>query len=232
MIDRTSPGTVPGERLDRDVGDPEEDARGGARACTPRRCRRPLDAVREQQQRAEEDHRALEGDHPGDRSSSSASRPSPLCTVRPRKARPTAVSADAHPLAPAELEAEPAVGEHGEEHEAAGDDRLHQRDRGQRERRDVEDPGDERDRRSRSSTTSRRTGRVALRSGWRMSTSGASTAPRASTGRRGWWRRRSRAQAAVRFERSSRREGGIGGRHRAWVRLARCSRFRPRTLRA
>ena len=47
------------------------------------------------------------------------------------------------PLPPADLESEDALGEHGEEHQPAGHDRLHQRQRRQRHRADVEQPGAE-----------------------------------------------------------------------------------------
>jgi hypothetical protein len=43
-------------------------------------------------------------------------------------------------LPPTDLEAEEALGEHREEHEAAGDDRLHERQRRQRHGRHVEAP--------------------------------------------------------------------------------------------
>ena len=49
--------------------------------------------------------------------------------------------AEAEPLPRADLEAEHAVGHDGEEHEAAGEDRLDDRQRGQRDRGHVEDPG-------------------------------------------------------------------------------------------
>ena len=102
-----------------------------------------LDPVGEQQQRAEHDHRALEGDHGRDR----------VARVRALRAALDGQTEereadrgqpDAHPLALAELEPEPAVREHGEEDEPAGDHGLHQREGRQRQRGDVQDPGDER----------------------------------------------------------------------------------------
>jgi hypothetical protein len=47
-------------------------------------------------------------------------------------------------LSPFELEAEEALGEHGEEDEAPGEDRLHDRQRRERERADVQTPGHDR----------------------------------------------------------------------------------------
>ena len=52
---------------------------------------------------------------------------------------------DADPLAPRDVVVEDAVGEHRHEHEPAGDHRLHDRDRRERERRDVEAPRRRRD---------------------------------------------------------------------------------------
>ena len=60
------------------------------------------------------------------------------------RVRPEGGEADSRPLAVAELEAEDAVGEHGEEHQPAGDHGLDERERRERERGHVEDPGAER----------------------------------------------------------------------------------------
>ena len=51
---------------------------------------------------------------------------------------------DADPLSPSEVKAEEALGEHGEEDEPAGEDRLHDRQRRERERADVQTPGHDR----------------------------------------------------------------------------------------
>ena len=53
--------------------------------------------------------------------------------------------ADARPLARADLEAEGALGQDREEHEAAGDDGLDERERREGEGGDVEDPREEGD---------------------------------------------------------------------------------------
>jgi hypothetical protein len=50
----------------------------------------------------------------------------------------------ADPLSPSEAKAEEALGEHGEEDEPAGEDRLHDRQRRERERTDVQTPGEDR----------------------------------------------------------------------------------------
>ena len=59
-------------------------------------------------------------------------------------ASPTAVTTHADPLAAAESEAEVTLGEDGQEHEAAREDGLDDRQRRQRERADVKPPGAER----------------------------------------------------------------------------------------
>ena len=51
---------------------------------------------------------------------------------------------DADPLSSSELKAEEALGEHREEDEPARQDRLHDRQRGERERADVQTPGHDR----------------------------------------------------------------------------------------
>jgi len=51
----------------------------------------------------------------------------------------------AEPLSSSELKAEESLGEHGEEDEPAGQDRLHDRQRRERERADVQTPGHDRD---------------------------------------------------------------------------------------
>ena len=51
---------------------------------------------------------------------------------------------DADPLSPSEAEAEEALGEHGEEDEPAGEDCLHDRQWGKRERAEVKTPGHDR----------------------------------------------------------------------------------------
>jgi hypothetical protein len=53
-------------------------------------------------------------------------------------------AADAGPLARTDVAAEPALGEQRQEDQAAGDDRLDDRQRRERQRGDVEKPGDER----------------------------------------------------------------------------------------
>jgi hypothetical protein len=53
---------------------------------------------------------------------------------------------DASPLAALQLEPEESLGEHGEEDEPAGDDRLGQRQRRERKRAYVAHPADDRDR--------------------------------------------------------------------------------------
>ena len=146
------------ERLERDVGDPEQDSGGGAEEDTvamPDRARRWCEMMSSRRGKQS----ALEGDHRRERVARVSAGRAAL-TVKPRNARPKAVRPTPTTRA-AELEPEPAVREHGEEHEAAGDHRLDERDRGQRESRDVQHPGAERDPRSRSSTT------------WREETAGA-----------------------------------------------------------
>jgi hypothetical protein len=50
----------------------------------------------------------------------------------------------ADPLPPSQVKAEEALGKHGEEQESAGEDRLHDRQRRERERADVQTPGHDR----------------------------------------------------------------------------------------
>ena len=61
------------------------------------------------------------------------------------KGQPERRQPDADPLATGDLMGEEPVGDHGEQDEPPRDDRLDQRDRGERERSDVEAPGSDRD---------------------------------------------------------------------------------------
>ena len=116
-----------GEGLDGDVGDAEQDARGGAEEHAVVLVL-GAELVGEDEQHADGEQAGLEGDH-GGRPSSSRASPPVLGSVTTSSTRPRDGEADAGPLADADLEAEGALGQHGEEHEAAGDDGLDERER-------------------------------------------------------------------------------------------------------
>ena len=129
-----------GQRLHSDVGDAEEDAGRGTE-------QHAVVLVRHAQRREEhedgpgEEQPRLECDHPGERVARVRSAGRRNGDREQRQAGADAANAD--PLAPADLESEDALGEHGEEHQPAGHDRLDQRQRRQRHRADVEQPGAE-----------------------------------------------------------------------------------------
>ena len=85
--------------------------------------------------------------------------------------------ADADPLADADLEAEDALGQHGEDHDAGGEHGLDDRQRREGERGDVEDPGADGDGHADGEPPAAEE-ELDGRSGWRMSTCGAAQAPR------------------------------------------------------
>ena len=64
---------------------------------------------------------------------------------RRQECEPGGRQRDADPFAPRDVDPEEAVGDDGQQHEPAGDHRLHERDRRERERPDVEPPRAERD---------------------------------------------------------------------------------------
>ena len=153
-----------GERLDRDVGDAEQDS-GGHAEQDPVVLVRRAELVGHHEQRADDEEAGLEGDHRRGR----------VARVRAAGGRKRdrqqheaeGGEADAEPLAAADAEAEDALGEDREEDEAAGDDGLDERERRERHRRDVEAPGADAPPACRSRTTSSGTARAPLRSGCR-----------------------------------------------------------------
>ena len=130
--------TRPGEGLDGDVADAEEDSGGGGEH----------DAVvlgggagarAQDEQAAHAEQGALEADHRGQREGR-------VRAVRVGHRDAQQDEADggegqAPPLPPADLEAEEAIGHHGDEHDAAGEDDLHDGQRHQRDGGHVEGPG-------------------------------------------------------------------------------------------
>ena len=131
--------TMPGQRLDGDVADAEEDAGGGGEHR--RRGARPGAPTRGPMisRRADAEEPGLEGDHRRQREGECAP-----CVRGHRDAEQHEAGggeAEAPPLTPADLEAEDAVGHDGDQHDAAGDDGLDDRHRRERERRDVQGPG-------------------------------------------------------------------------------------------
>jgi hypothetical protein len=84
--------------------------------------------------------------------------------------------ADPEPLTRADLEAEHALREHGQEHDAGGQHGLDDGQRREREGEDVQDPGAGGDRHA-DGEPARGEQRAPLRSGWRTSTDGAAFAP-------------------------------------------------------
>ena len=63
---------------------------------------------------------------------------------QPDHRQPHRSDRQADPLSSSELKAEEALGENGQEDQPAGKDRLHDRQRRERERTDVQTPGDDR----------------------------------------------------------------------------------------
>ena len=128
----------PGERLDGDVGEAEQHARRAAEHDAVVVVR-GAEAGAGDQQRADREHRGLEGDHARQR----------VAGVRAARGRQrddeeeeaAGGHADADPLAGADLEAEQPLGHHGEDHDAGGEHRLDDRERGVGEGGDVEEPG-------------------------------------------------------------------------------------------
>ena len=135
----------PGERLHRDVGDPQQQPGGDAeqrRRWSGRE--RARASGEEQQQRRSRRRRPRRRSSP--RSSSSRCRPPACHRVTARSARPTAHRPQAQPLAGPDADAEPALGQPGQQHQAAGDRRLDQRERRDGQRGDVQGPGADGDR--------------------------------------------------------------------------------------
>ena len=66
-------------------------------------------------------------------------------SVTTSRTRPSAVRPTPHHWRPSDLEAEDALGQHGEHHDAGGEHGLDDRQRRERHRRDVQDPGPDRD---------------------------------------------------------------------------------------
>ena len=125
-----------GDGLDRDVGDAEQDARGGAQHDAVV-LGRTADVLAHDEQGADPDEAALEGDHAGEREVRVRAG---LVRQRHPGEEPERGEADAQPLARADLEAEQPLGHDGEEHDAAGEDHLDDGDRRERHRGHVEDP--------------------------------------------------------------------------------------------
>jgi hypothetical protein len=91
--------------------------------------------------RAGREDRALDGDQ---RAQRGALWVACAAAGQPDDHQPGRGDRDADPLPPTQVKAEEALGEHGEEDEPAGQDRLHDRQRRQRERTDVQTPGHDR----------------------------------------------------------------------------------------
>ena len=143
-----------GERLDGDVGDAEQHAGGGAEHHAVVVVGH-AEVLAADQQRADDEHRALEGDHADERVGR-------VGAVGGRKRdheqqQAERGHADADPLAQADLEAEDPLGHDGEDHDAGGEDGLDDRQRGVGQGGDVEDPGAGRRWPCRSRTTCRST---------------------------------------------------------------------------
>ena len=131
-----------GERLDGDVGDTEEDAGGGAEH-DPVVVVRGAHARAGDQQRADHEHAALEGEHAGER----VARVGAGLRGERHHEQDQADGGHGHadPLAAADLEAEEAVGQRGEDDDAGRQHGLDDRERREGERGDVQQPGAERD---------------------------------------------------------------------------------------
>ena len=129
---------APVRRLDGDVRDAEQDAGGGAEHHAVVMVGH-AEVLAADQDRADHEHRALEGDHAGERVGR-------VGAVRGGERDHEQQQAerghgDADPLAHADLEAEDPLGHDGEDHDAGGEHGLDDRQRGEGERGDVEDPG-------------------------------------------------------------------------------------------
>ena len=130
--------SAPVRRLDGDVGDAEEHARGGAEHDAVVMVGH-AEVLAADQDRADDEHRALEGDHADERVGR-------VGAVRGRERdheqqQAERGHADADPLAHADLEAEDPLGHDGEDHDAGGEHGLDDRERGVGEGGDVEEPG-------------------------------------------------------------------------------------------
>ncbi len=133
---------VRGQRLDRDVGDAEEDAGGDAEQDAVVRVVR-TEPRREDEQHADGEQSGLEGDHAAERVAGVRAGAGGEGDGQQREAERG--EPDADPLAAADVGAEPAVGDDREEDEPAREDGLDERERREREGADVEDPGEEGD---------------------------------------------------------------------------------------
>jgi hypothetical protein len=138
--DATSGQLLPpaGEGLDRDPGQGEEKA-GEDREQNPAALGQALGPVTQRDAGGQQDQPALEAD---DRRHREAG----MGAVEVRKRRreegePAAAERQRQPLPSLDRVAEEALREHREGDRAAGEHRLHERDRGQRQRRDVGEPG-------------------------------------------------------------------------------------------
>ena len=103
--------------------------------------------------------------------------PSGCGIVMPSRIEADGGEGQADPLALADLEAEDAIGHHGDEHDAAGEDDLDDRQRHQRDRRHVQAPGPATDAMPIVNQREEYSA-LAVRSGCLTSTAGASQAPR------------------------------------------------------
>ena len=146
-----------GERLDRDVGDADQQAGGEPEddAVTDRAAAQHAGG---EQGAAGADQHRLEAGERGDRVA--------LVLARVRdgdgqEREPGGGEAEAEPLAAVEPVTEVALGREGDQHQAPGDHGLDQRQRGDRHRGDVEHPGDRGDREAHRPPSGAKQGREA-----------------------------------------------------------------------
>jgi hypothetical protein len=130
-----------GEVLDCDIGEPEQRA-GGRAEEQPLGARQDVAAGRDPHEcGTDPEDRALDGDQ---RRQRGAVRVVGAAAGQADDHEPGRCDRDADPLSPSEVKAEEPLGEHGEEDEAAGEDRLHDRQRRERGRAGVQTPGHDR----------------------------------------------------------------------------------------
>ena len=189
------------ERLDGDVGDAEENSGRGAEHHAVVLV--VVELLRQHEEGAERQQRRLEGDHRREWSSSSARRGWQRHGQEHEAERG---EADARPLARADRVAEPALRQHGEEHEPAGDYRLDDRERRHGERGHVEDPRDQRHQHADARTTSSGRGRRRCRRGASCLRQEPRMRRDASAGSRRSWRRRRTEQEEFRLKQGDLRE--------------------------